>query len=124
VRDGKIVPLMQMSLFKHPDLPNVPLMIELAPNETVRRIFELVSITGEIGRPFVTAPGVPAERVAAFRDAFRSTMVDPQFLADAANSGIDIDPIFGEELASLVARVLGAPQEATDLLKAALSSRG
>jgi tripartite-type tricarboxylate transporter receptor subunit TctC len=123
VREGKIVPLMQMSLFKHPDLPNVPLMIELAPNETVRRIFELVSITGEIGRPFVTAPGVPADRVRALREAFRATMADAEFLADAARSGIEIDPISGEELDALVARVLGAPKGATDLLKAALSSR-
>ena len=86
VRDGKIVPLMQMSLFKHPDLPDVPLMIDLAPNETVRTVFELISITGEIGRPFVTAPGVPADRVAALRQAFDETMKDPEFLADARES--------------------------------------
>src|SRR5437899_10061703 len=36
-----------LSLFKHPDLPDVPLMIELAPNATVRTIFELILITGE-----------------------------------------------------------------------------
>ena len=71
VREGKIIPLMQMSLFKHPDLPDVPLMIDLAPERTVKSIFELVSITGEIGRPFVTSPGVPAERVAALRAAFK-----------------------------------------------------
>ncbi|HEY7299998.1 MAG TPA: hypothetical protein VH684_18995 [Xanthobacteraceae bacterium] len=124
VREHKIIPLMQMSLFKDPDLPDVPLMIDLAPNETVRRIFELVSITGEIGRPFVTAPGVPAERLAALREAFRTTMADPEFLADAAKSQIEIRPIFADELDALVGRVLGAPKGATDLLKSALSSKG
>jgi len=121
VREGKIIALMQMSLFKHPDLPHVPLMMDLAPNETVRSIFELVSIVGEIGRPFVTSPGVPAERTAALREAFRKTMSDPDFLADAAKSHIDIHPIFGEELESLVKRVLSSPRSATDLLKAALA---
>ncbi|MEA2988895.1 MAG: hypothetical protein QOG83_1606 [Alphaproteobacteria bacterium] len=122
VREGKIVALMQMSLFKHPDLPHVPLMIDLAPNETVRTIFELVSITGEIGRPFVTSPGVPPERVAALREAFRQTMADPEFRADAVKSHIEIIPIFADELEELVRRVLGSSKTAVDLLKAALSS--
>ena len=123
VREGKIIALMQMSLFKHPDLPHVPLMIDLAPNETVRSIFELVSITGEIGRPFVTSPGVSPERASALREAFRKTMADPDFLADAARSQIEIHPIFADELDELVRRVLGASRSATDLLKAALAAR-
>jgi len=123
VREGKIVALMQMSLFKHPDLPHVPLMIDLAPDDTVRSIFELVSIVGEIGRPFVTSPGVPPERVAALREAFRLTMADPDFLADAARSHIEIHPIFGDELSELVQRVLGSPKSAVDLLKTALAAK-
>src|SRR3954462_2876723 len=122
VREGKIIALMQMSLFKHPDLPHVPLMIDLAPNETVRSIFELVSITGEIGRPFVTSPGVPAERVAALRDAFKKMVDDPEFLADAAKSHIDIHAIRAEELDQLVRRVLDSPKNAVELLKSALAT--
>jgi tripartite-type tricarboxylate transporter receptor subunit TctC len=121
VRDGKIIPLMQMSLFKHPDLPDVPLMIDLAPNETVRTVFELISITGEIGRPFVTAPGVPADRVAALRQAFDDTMKDPEFLADAEKVQIEINPIAWQEMRDLVHRALSASKGATDLLKAALA---
>jgi tripartite-type tricarboxylate transporter receptor subunit TctC len=122
VRDGKIIPLVQMSLSKRPDLPDVPLLIDLAPNEDVRRIFELVSITGEIGRPFVVGPGVPADRVAALRKAFSETIADPEFLAEAAKTQKEIHLITGEELESLVQRVLSAPRSATDLLKAALST--
>jgi tripartite-type tricarboxylate transporter receptor subunit TctC len=122
VREGKIIPLMQMSLFKHPDLPDVPLMIDLAPNETVKTIFKLVSITGEIGRPFVTAPGVPTERVAALRTAFKNTMEDPELLADAAKSQIDIHLIFAEELEQLVRHVLNSSKSAIDLLKSALAT--
>jgi tripartite-type tricarboxylate transporter receptor subunit TctC len=121
VRDGKIVPLMQMSLFKHPDLPEVPLMIDLAPNETVRTVFELISITGEIGRPFVTAPGVPADRVTALRQAFDETMKDPEFLADAEKVQIEINPIAWQEMSDLVRRALSASKDAIDLLKAALA---
>ena len=60
---------MQMSLEKAPDLQEVPLLMSLAPNEQAREVFELMSITADIGRPFLTAPGVPADRVAALRQA-------------------------------------------------------
>jgi tripartite-type tricarboxylate transporter receptor subunit TctC len=123
VRDGKIVPLMQMTLIRHADLPNVPRMIDLAGNDDVRTVFELTSITGEIGRPLLTAPGVPADRVAALRAAFIETMLDPEFLGDAARMEREIHPIPGLELEALVRRELGAPKSAIDLLKAALAKK-
>jgi tripartite-type tricarboxylate transporter receptor subunit TctC len=123
VRDKKIVPLMQMSLFKHPDLPDVPLMVDLAPNDTARSVFELVTITGELGRPFLTSPDVPAERIKALRDAFDATMKDPEFLAEAARTQKEIHPIHWQEMEDLVKRVLNAPQAAKDILKAALKPK-
>jgi tripartite-type tricarboxylate transporter receptor subunit TctC len=123
VRDKKIIPLMQMSLEKHPDLPDVPLLIDLAPNPDVKAVFELMSVTADIGRPFVTAPGVSADRVAALREAFGKMIQDPEFLADAAKANIDIKLIDGHELEQLVQRVLRSPKSAIDLLKAALSAK-
>jgi tripartite-type tricarboxylate transporter receptor subunit TctC len=120
VRDKKIIPLMQMSLFKHPDLPDVPLMVDLAPNDTARTVLEIVTITGELGRPFMAPPGVPADRIAALRQAFDETMKDPEFLADAAKLHKEIHAIGWKEMENLVQRVLSAPKSATDLLKAAL----
>jgi tripartite-type tricarboxylate transporter receptor subunit TctC len=120
VKDKKIIPLMQMSLFKHPDLPDVPLMIDLAPNETARKVLEIVTITGELGRPFVAPPGVPPDRVAALRQGFDDTMKDPEFLADAEKLHKEIHPVGWKEMENLVQRVLSAPKNATDLLKAAL----
>jgi tripartite-type tricarboxylate transporter receptor subunit TctC len=123
VREGKIIPLIQMTLIKHPDLPNVPRMIDLATNDDMRTVFELVSITSLIGRPVLTAPGVPAERVAALRQAFDEMMQDPEFLADAAQMEREIHPIRGAELDALVKKQLSAPKSAIDLLKAALAKK-
>ena len=123
VRDGKIIPLIQMTLIRHPDLPDVPRLIDLATNSDMRTVFELISITGELGRPLLTAPGVPADRVAALRQAFDETMVDPDFLANAAQMEREIHPIPGAELESLVKRQLSAPKSAIDLLKAALAKK-
>jgi tripartite-type tricarboxylate transporter receptor subunit TctC len=55
------------------------------------------------------APGVPADRVATLRAAFRATMADPQFLAEAQKLNLDVDPIQGEELQTLVQRMLATP---------------
>ncbi len=123
VREGKIVPLMQMTLIKRPDLPDVPRLIDLAANADVRTVFELISISSEIGRPLLTAPGVPGDRVAALRQAFIETMADPEFLGDAAQMEREIHPIPGLELQSLVQRELSAPKSAIDLLKAALAKK-
>jgi tripartite-type tricarboxylate transporter receptor subunit TctC len=123
VRDKKIVPLLQMTLIERPDLPDVPRLIDLAPNPEIRSVFEVMSITADIGRPLLTAPGVPADRVAALRQAFDATVQDPEFLADAARMEREISPVKGAELQALVQRVLAAPKSSIELLKSALARR-
>ena len=70
LRDKKINILVQIGLTKAPDLPDVPLLIDLAANDEDRAILKLLSASSTIGRPVFTSPGVPAERVKALRDAF------------------------------------------------------
>ena len=123
VREKKIVPLMQMSLEKAPDLQDVPLLIDLATTPDVKAVFELMSLTADMGRPFAAAPGAPADRIAALRKAFDETMTDPEFLADAARVNIDVKLVNGHELDDMVQRVLRSPKSAVALLKTALSQK-
>ena len=51
--------LVQIGLFKAPDLPNVPLLMDLAKNEEDRAVLKLLSASTTIGRPIFTTPGVP-----------------------------------------------------------------
>jgi hypothetical protein len=67
LRDKKINLLVQIGLTKAPDLPDVPLLIDLAKNEEDRAVLMLLSASVTIGRPLYVAPGVPAERVRALR---------------------------------------------------------
>lgn len=123
VSSGKIIPLVQMTLSKHPDLAKVPRLVDLANDEMSARVFELYSVTSAIGRPIFTPPDVPAERVAALRAAFDATMKDPEFLADAERSREDIDPVPGVELQKLVERVLATPTDTVEKLKLALATK-
>ncbi len=121
ISEGKLIALVQMSRNKHPELPNVPRLIDLAPNEDARKIFELMSVGADIGRPMLTAPGVPADRVKALREAFAKTMADPAFRAEAAKRDVEVDPTLGEDLQVLVEKMLQTDQKTVDLLAATLA---
>jgi tripartite-type tricarboxylate transporter receptor subunit TctC len=59
----------------------------------------------KLGRPFITPPEVPADRLAILRTAFKGAVEDPNFRADAARQGIVADPIYGEEAQAMLAKV-------------------
>lgn len=92
------------------DLPGVPNVEDLAKNEDDRRIMQLIVSGSPLGRPLVTTPGVPAERVVALRTAFDAVMKDPEFLALAAQGKIEVSPIQGVALQAQVERLLATPK--------------
>ncbi len=124
VRDNKINILVQIGMKRAPDLPNVPLMIELAKNDADRAIFRLISAPTVIGRPIVTAPGVPAERVKTLRDAFEKMIHDPKFIATAAKEQFEIDFVPGEEMQQVVAEIVNTPEPALLRLKQIIEASG
>ena len=103
--DKKINIIVQFALAKHPELADVPTVVELARNDEERAVLRAVMNATEIGTAFFTAPGVPADRVAALRRAFDVTMKDPDFLAEAKRTNLTLGPLAGEELQKLVAEV-------------------
>ncbi len=111
VKDKKISLLLQLALAKHEDLPDVPLATDLAKTDEQRQILKLFFARQVMGRPFVGPPGIPPERTQALRQAFMDTMKDPNFLADARNSRLDIDPVPGEKLDALMAEMYQTPPE-------------
>jgi hypothetical protein len=84
------------------DLPDVPLWSELGENEGQCQILEILSGDVAVGRPILTAPDVPADRVRALRKAFDETLADPQFIAAANQASVYINPMGGEEVQAMV----------------------
>ena len=111
VTENKITILMQLSLKKHPDLPDVPLITELAKNDEQRQILRLIFARQPLGRPYLAPPGVPADRVAALRKAFMDTMNDKEFRAEADKAQLEITPVSGEDVQKLVTDVYQTPPE-------------
>ncbi|MBM3609045.1 MAG: hypothetical protein FJX29_11455 [Alphaproteobacteria bacterium] len=109
LRDNKINILVQQALAKPADLQGPPLLIDLAKTEDDRKIFELMAIGSEMGRPIAASPGIPPERVSALITAYRAMLKDPEFLGEAKKLNIEIDPIIGEELQALARRAIATP---------------
>jgi tripartite-type tricarboxylate transporter receptor subunit TctC len=120
VTDKKVNILFQTGAEREKDLPNVPLMSELAKNDDQRQILTLISAQVAIGRPFFTTPDVPAERVAALRKAFGDMLKDPPFLAEAKQLNVDITPLAGERVGAIVTGMINTPQALIDRAKVAL----
>jgi len=102
--------LYQASLKRHPLLPNVPTLPELAQSDEGREVLHAVASTGEIGRSILTTPGVPPERLAALRAAFQAMLNDPAFLAACKKRNLVIDGAAGEEIDEIVRETLRLPQ--------------
>jgi tripartite-type tricarboxylate transporter receptor subunit TctC len=120
VRDKKINILVQIGPANDPDLPNVPLLTDLARNSAEKQIFSLFSSTVAVGRPLLAPPGVPAPRVAALRSAFAAVMKDPDFQEEARRLNLQISPIYGEELQAEVAALIATPNDVVERAKSAL----
>lgn len=102
VEDGDINLLLQMSLEKHPDLPDVPLVTELAETKEQAQVLNLLFARQVMGRPFVAPPGVPAERLAMLRQAFADTVKDPEFLQDIKNQNLEISYVSGQKIQDIL----------------------
>jgi tripartite-type tricarboxylate transporter receptor subunit TctC len=111
VKDGTLRLLVQLSLEKHPDLPNVPLVMDLVKTEEQKAVLRLVFARQVMGRPFLAPPGVPKERLALLRKAFLETMQDKAFLAEAQKLNLEITPVSGEKVQELVAEMYRTPPE-------------
>jgi tripartite-type tricarboxylate transporter receptor subunit TctC len=122
IAEKKIKVIAQYGLKRHPDLADVPAMLELAANEADRQALAMLFARAEYGRPYFLPPDVPGERVTALRRAFDATMKDPAFVADAARLQLDIDPMTGEEVQALVAQLNRTPPAIVTRVRAALEA--
>jgi tripartite-type tricarboxylate transporter receptor subunit TctC len=115
--EKKINILFQMA-DKHPDIPDVPSIIDYARTPEDRAVFDLLFAPQKMGRPFFMPPQVPPERVQALRMAFERTLKDPQFLAETDKMGLEVQWVGGEEVQKLVEHIYASPPNAVARMKA------
>jgi tripartite-type tricarboxylate transporter receptor subunit TctC len=106
---------LQIGLAKDKALPEVPLVMDLTDDALKKAALKLIVSRQTIARPFAAPPGVPAERARLLRAAFDASMQDAEFLDDARRLNLDVDPVGGAEVETLLKEIYASPREVVKL---------
>lgn len=124
---GFVNVLMQSGAKRDARLKDAPTIYELMDkyktNAAGRSLAKVVLSAGEFGRPLVTPPGVPADRLKILRDAFDKSVSDPSLLEAAEKRRLEMDPAGGAELETLAKEVMSASPEIVERMQKLLSGK-
>ena len=112
--DKQISILVQTVPERHPDLADVPAVVEFGKTAEDKSLMGFFAAGGTVGRSVVAPPGVAPDRLQMLRKAFHATMDDPQFRAEARQLKLDVEPLSADELGRIAERVVtigGAERE-------------
>jgi tripartite-type tricarboxylate transporter receptor subunit TctC len=123
IRDKSVNLLVQFSIKRHVELPDLPTAVDLARNDDERQVLSAIMNAAEVGTAFFTTPGIPADRLTALRRAFDATMKDADFLAEVEKIRLGVNPITGEELQKLVAEVSDLSPALLDKVRTAYATK-
>jgi len=122
LRDGKVAFLAQAGVKRDKDLPDVPLLTELAATQEQRQILKLISAPAGLGHPYLAPPGIAPERLALLSAAFAATLKDKAFLAEVEQLQIAVDPMSADEVAAIVRETINAAPDVVAKAKAAMEA--
>jgi tripartite-type tricarboxylate transporter receptor subunit TctC len=115
---GEATVVLQVTEKPRPDLPGVPLALGLARNDEARQLIRAgVIVPTTVSRLYAMPPATPADRVRLLRAAFLKTLSDPEFVNDARQAQLDIDPISGEDVTRLIGELFRMPPSVLTKLK-------
>jgi tripartite-type tricarboxylate transporter receptor subunit TctC len=120
VKQKKINFLVQFLTKRHPDLPDVPTIVELARTPEEKQLFSLFANDGEVGKAILAPPGVPSATVAVMRRAFDAMTKDPAYIADTDKLQLEVDSLPGAQLQELIAGVMATPASVIERAKSVL----
>jgi tripartite-type tricarboxylate transporter receptor subunit TctC len=105
-----------------PEAPTIyELMDQYKTSETNRRVAHVLLGGAEFGRFMLVTPGTPPDRVKMLRDAYAQSIKDPDLVAEAKKSRMDMDPSTGEELQTLLNDIMNQPREVIERVKKILT---
>jgi tripartite-type tricarboxylate transporter receptor subunit TctC len=121
VRNGSLRILFQVALSQNPDLPKIPLALDMTTNDADRALIEFMSSSSAMGQTFVAPPDVPPQIVQVLRRAFDDTIKDSDYLAMMRKAGNLLNPMSGAALTEIVAKTNATPRDVINRYKAAVT---
>ncbi len=123
LRDRKIVMLVQIGAERDPGFADVPLLSELAQNAEDARVLSLLSGEVAIGKPLLTTPDIPPERLAALREAFAATNKDQAYQDEAKKLSIGVRALGHERIKAMTDTILSTPPALVAKAKQAMGTK-
>jgi tripartite-type tricarboxylate transporter receptor subunit TctC len=109
---GVIAVGLESATERHPELAarGVPFMMDLVRDEEGKRVLAFLFSYLVYVRPFIAPPDLPADRLKTLQDAFAATLQDPELLAEAEKSGVEIRYISPAHVRVALAQAFDAPE--------------
>jgi tripartite-type tricarboxylate transporter receptor subunit TctC len=107
----------QAALKRHPLLPHVAALPELATSAEGKSVLTAIAASAEIGRSIIASPNVPPARLAALRQAFNAMMADPAFLDLMKKRNVMLEPLTGEQVDKISNDTLETPKDVLALVQ-------
>lgn len=117
---GQLKLVLQMGAAKSKEFGDIPAAMDFARTDEDKAVLEIHFGQLLLSRPVAAPPGVPADRVAALREAFMAVMKDKDFLAESKKAGLDINPVSASESLAMLKRFSAYPRAALDRARAAV----
>ncbi|MDB5649732.1 MAG: hypothetical protein JWL62_1252 [Hyphomicrobiales bacterium] len=123
VRDKKINILVQDGSDSEPELDklDVPTVWTFIKNDEDKKAVDMIVSQQIFGRPYIAPPATPAAQVQILRDAFLATVKDPEFLADAEKSRLDVTASSGQRVQAVVEKLYSTSKETIKRAKEIIS---
>jgi tripartite-type tricarboxylate transporter receptor subunit TctC len=113
----RMIPFVISDRWEDPEVKTVPLFTEVFRDEANRQAFNIWNAANQFSRPFTLPPRTPKDRVNVLRNAFKATMEDNDFLADAKKSNLTVEHISGEEAERLAKQIYSMPPQVKERLE-------
>jgi len=117
VEKGLIANLVTVAMEREPELPDVPALSEVVTKDDDRALIPLLAGSAALGRTWIAFGDIPADRLAALREAWSKTMADPAFRADAAARGLALNPVSWQAQQDIMGQILATPDATVARLK-------
>jgi len=115
--DDKLIPFLTHGNPQDPEVKDLPRLTEVIKGNENRAILNAWLPQYDFQRPLMLPPGTPKERLSILRKAYKATLEDPKFLAEAKKSKLIINYVSGEEIEKLVDQTLGISPKTKESLQ-------
>ncbi len=115
--DDKLIPFLTNGNPQDPQVEDLPRLTKVIKGKENRAIVNAWLQQYNFQRPLMLPPGTPNERLSILRKAFKATLEDPIFLAQAKKSKLIINYVSGEEIEKFVDEILATSPETKESLQ-------